>query len=53
MEQRRFKMMHVFSSFMEWIKHRGAGHQHTPISFIIDELVSLMNFGTAAGVKRQ
>jgi hypothetical protein len=49
LEQRRFKMMWVFSSFMEWIKHRGAGHKHPPVSFIIDELVSLMNVSAAAG----
>ncbi|OJV93804.1 MAG: hypothetical protein BGO39_15665 [Chloroflexi bacterium 54-19] len=48
LEQRKFKMMWVFTSFMEWIKHRGAGHHHPPVSFIIDELVSLMNVNTAA-----
>lgn len=39
---RRFKMLWVFLSFLEFVKARGAG-RHRPISFIIDELTALYN----------
>lgn len=39
---RRFKMLWVFLSFLEFVKARGAG-RHQPISFIIDELTALYN----------
>jgi hypothetical protein len=39
--RRRFKMMWAFSYLMDFIKHRGAGRQHRPVSVIIDELTEL------------
>lgn len=42
-ERRRFKMLWVFSYFLDYIKHRGAGHRHQPVSLIVDELASLFN----------
>jgi hypothetical protein len=47
-ERRRFKMMWVYSSLMDFIKQRGAG-RHRPISFIIDELAALANFRASSG----
>lgn len=43
LERRRFKMLWAFNYFMDFIKQRGAGHQHKPISLVIDELASLLN----------
>lgn len=42
-ERRRFKMLWAFTSFLDYIKHRGAGHRHQPVSLIVDELASLFN----------
>jgi hypothetical protein len=42
-ERRRFKMLWAFSYFLDYIKHRGAGHRHQPVSLIVDELASLFN----------
>lgn len=46
-ERRRFKMLWVFNYFLDYIKHRGAGHRHQPVSLIVDELASLFNVQTA------
>lgn len=43
LERRRFKMLWTYNYFMEFIKHRGAGHRHKPVSLVIDELASLLN----------
>jgi len=47
-ENRRFKMLWVFLSFLEFIKHRGLG-RHRPVSLMIDELTALYNFDVLAG----
>lgn len=47
-ERRRLKMMWAYSSFMEFVKYRGAG-RHLPISFVVDELAALGNFRTSQG----
>ena len=47
-ERRRFKMLWVFQSFLDFVKHRGAG-RHTPVGLVIDELTTLLNFDTQAG----
>lgn len=46
-ERRRFKMLWVFNYFLDYIKYRGAGHQHQPVSLIVDELASLFNVQAA------
>lgn len=43
LERRRFKLLWAFNYFLEFIKQRGAGHRHKPISLVIDELASLLN----------
>jgi hypothetical protein len=48
LERRRFLILWVYMSLMEFIKHRGAG-RHTPISLIVDELAALGNFRTSSG----
>lgn len=47
-ERRRFKMLWAYMSFMEFVKHRGAG-RHRPVSFIVDELAALGNFRSSNG----
>ena len=47
-ERRRFKMLWAYTSFMEFVKQRGAG-RHQPISFIVDELAALGNFRASSG----
>jgi hypothetical protein len=46
-ERRRFKMLWAFDYFLNYIKHRGAGHRHQPVSLIVDELASLFNVQAA------
>jgi hypothetical protein len=41
-QRRRFLMWWVFQSIINYIKHRGHG-RHAPISFVIDELSSLLS----------
>jgi hypothetical protein len=48
-ERRRFKMLWAYSSFMEFVKHRGAG-RHRPVSLVIDELAALANFRASDGI---
>lgn len=47
-EARRFKMLWVFRSFLDYIKARGRA-SGPPVSLIIDELTSLYNFDIRAG----
>ena len=47
-ENRRFKMLWTFLSFLEFIKHRGLG-RHQPVGLIIDELAALYHYDVAAG----
>jgi hypothetical protein len=47
-ETLRFKMLWVYQSFLDFIKHRGAGQEHQPVSLIIDELSYLLSL-TAGG----
>lgn len=49
LERRRFKMLWAYNYFMEFIKARGAGHRHTPVSLVIDELASLLNAQSLTG----
>lgn len=48
LERRRFLMLWVYMSLLEFIKHRGAG-RHRPLSLIVDELAALANFRTSSG----
>lgn len=43
-ERKRFLTWWFYSYFLSYIKARGHG-RHTPVSFIIDELTTLLNFG--------
>lgn len=36
-ERRRFMLMWLISYVMSFIKHRGPGHHHSPLSLVIDE----------------
>ncbi len=40
-ERRRFTMAWVHHYFQEFIRHRGPGYQHVPVSLIIDEFAAL------------
>jgi hypothetical protein len=46
-EARRFAMLWTFSTLLEYVKHRGPGHNQIPISIIIDELAAMMNVDPA------
>ena len=35
-------MLWMLRSFVEWLRERGAGHNHVPVSLIIDELTALL-----------
>jgi len=37
-ELKRFCLLLVYHSFMTYLKHRGAGYEKEPVSFIVDEL---------------
>jgi|GEM_PF-2316582 len=43
LEEARFKMLWTFDYLMAYVRHRGAGHRHRPISVIIDELAAMIN----------
>lgn len=48
-ERKRFKMLWVFNTVVDYLKYRGPGHRHTPISLIVDELTALLNFSSMGG----
>jgi hypothetical protein len=47
-ERMRFKLLWVYSTFLEFVRRRGAG-RHTPISLIVDELTYLLSMQTHHG----
>ncbi len=48
LERRRFMMLWAFTSFFEFIKHRGAG-RHQPMGLVVDEITTLYNFDAQSG----
>jgi hypothetical protein len=47
-ERRRFILMWLISYIMSFIKVRGPGHHHKPLSLVIDEFSLLTNFQSSA-----
>jgi hypothetical protein len=45
-EALRFKLLWVYRNFMDFVRKRGSGHHHIPISLIIDELPYLLSMRT-------
>lgn len=38
----QFGMLWLFRSFVDWLRRRGTGFHHTPISLVIDELTAMI-----------